>query len=58
MISFGLLLVATAAVASMFSMLASMFAFIIVRLLVWQESEFLVKCTTIFGTHKITEETK
>ena len=55
---FGLLLITTAVVSSLLSVLASFMAYCIVRMLIWQESEFLVRCATILGTQKITEEEK
>jgi len=52
----GMILLVAAFTATLFSLLASMAAYIIIRLVVWQESEFLVKCTSIFGTKHLKEE--
>lgn len=54
----GIVLVVSAFIATLISLLASLAAYLIIKLVVWQESEFLVKFTSIFGTHKIEEETK
>lgn len=54
----GIVLILTAFTATLVSMLASSAAYLIIRLVVWQESEFLVKLTTIFGTDKTKQETK
>ena len=57
-ILFGLLLIAAATLSTLLSMLASFMAYCIVHMLMWQESEFLVRCATFLGTQKITEEEK
>jgi hypothetical protein len=54
----GIVLVISAFISTLISLLASLAAYVIIRLVVWQESELLVKLTSILGTQKIEEETK
>lgn len=54
----GIVLVISAFMATTISLLASLAAIIIIKLVVWQESEFLVKLTTIVSVNKNKEETK
>lgn len=54
----GIVLVLTAFTATLISLLASLAAYLIIKLVVWQESELLVKLTTIFGTNKTKQEIK
>lgn len=57
-IAAAILLLAAATISMIFSTVASMAAYVIIRLLVWQESVFLVKLTKILGTTQFEKEIK
>lgn len=48
----AVILIISALVATMFSFVAQAAAFIVIELLVWQESPLLVKLTTFLGTQE------
>lgn len=54
----GAVLITAALISTLFSLLASAAAYLIIRIVVWQESEVLVKFTTFLGSQKFNEETK
>lgn len=54
----AIILLAVATISMAFSTLASMAAYVIIRLLVWQESIFLIKLTKILGTTQFEKEIK
>lgn len=48
----AVILIVSALVATAFSLVAQAAAFIVIELLVWQESQLLVKLTTFLGTQE------
>ena len=54
----GAILITAALISTLLSALANLVAYLIIRMVVWQESKALANFTFFLGTHKIEEETK